>query len=40
MRLLILLAILVPAWAQPAHRPNYEDDVRPLFANYQHETSP
>ena len=32
MRLLILLAVLVPAWAQPAHRPNYEDDVRPLFA--------
>jgi WD40 repeat protein len=31
-RLLIACALAVPVWAQPAHPPNYDDDVRPLFA--------
>jgi hypothetical protein len=32
MRTLILFALVIPVWAQPVHRPNYDDDVRPLFA--------
>src|SRR5215471_12854228 len=32
MRVLIAFALLLPAWAQTGRRPNYEDDVRPLFA--------
>ena len=31
-RLLIACALALPVWAQPAHPPNYDDDVRPLFA--------
>src|SRR5258707_3541747 len=31
MRILIALALAAPAWSQPAHRPDYEDGVRPLF---------
>ena len=32
MRALILFAVGACAWAQPVHHPNYDDDVRPLFA--------
>src|SRR5689334_21396271 len=32
MRILLALALAASAWSQPAHRPNYEEDVRPLFA--------
>jgi WD40 repeat protein len=32
MRTLLAFALVLPAWAQPAARPNYDDDIRPLFA--------
>jgi hypothetical protein len=32
MRTLLAFALAVPAFAQPARRPNYDDDIRPLFA--------
>jgi hypothetical protein len=31
MRILLACALVVPLWAQPARRPNYDEDVRPLF---------
>src|SRR5215471_12288696 len=32
MRTLVICALAAPLWAQPARRPNYDEDVRPLFA--------
>ena len=32
MRIWIAIVLLAPAWAQTGRRPNYDDDLRPLFA--------